>query len=42
VMDHHQIQPAMELAAILNADEAARISAATEIRKLAKPAALPA
>lgn len=42
VMDHHQTQPATELAAILEADEAARISATTEIQKLAKPAALPA
>jgi len=42
VMDHHQTQPATELAAILEADETARISATTEIQKLAKPAALPA
>jgi 1-deoxy-D-xylulose-5-phosphate reductoisomerase len=42
VMDHHQTQPATELAAILEADETARISAATEIERLSKSAALPA
>jgi 1-deoxy-D-xylulose-5-phosphate reductoisomerase len=42
VMDHHQTQPATNLAAVLEADETARISATTEIQKLAKPAALPA
>ena len=40
VMDGHHIQPATELAAILKADQAARLSAATEIQKLAKPAPL--
>jgi 1-deoxy-D-xylulose-5-phosphate reductoisomerase len=42
VMDHHQTQPVTNLAAVLEADETARISATTEIQKLAKPAALPA
>jgi 1-deoxy-D-xylulose-5-phosphate reductoisomerase len=36
VMDLHDPQPATELAAILAADEGARISAALEIQKLAK------
>jgi 1-deoxy-D-xylulose-5-phosphate reductoisomerase len=40
VMDGHHIQPATELTAILKADQAARLSAATEIQKLAKPAPL--
>ena len=40
VMDCHQTQPAAELAAILEADESARLSAANEIQKLAKPAPL--
>ena len=40
VMDHHHTQPATELAAILTADEQARLSAATEIQKLARPAPL--
>ena len=40
VMDCHHIQPATELGAILEADEAARLSAANEIQKLAKPAPL--
>jgi hypothetical protein len=39
-MDGHHIQPATELTAILKADQAARLSAATEIQKLAKPAPL--
>ncbi len=42
VMDHHQTQPATELAAILEADEQARLSAAHEIQRLAKAAPLPA
>jgi 1-deoxy-D-xylulose-5-phosphate reductoisomerase len=40
VMDCHHTQPATELAAILEADESARLSAAVEIQKLAKPAPL--
>jgi len=40
VMDCHHTQPATELAAILLADESARLSAANEIQKLAKPAPL--
>ena len=40
VMDCHHTQPATELAAILEADESARVSAAVEIQKLAKPAPL--
>lgn len=40
VMDCHHTQPATELAAILEADESARLSAANEIQKLAKPAPL--
>lgn len=40
VMDCHHVQPATELTAILKADESARLSAATEIQKLAKPAPL--
>jgi 1-deoxy-D-xylulose-5-phosphate reductoisomerase len=41
VMDnHHQTQPATTLAAILEADESARLSAASEIQRLAKPASL--
>ena len=40
VMDHHQTQPATALAAILAADESARLSATVEIEKLAKPAPL--
>ena len=37
VMDLHQPQPAGDLAAILAADEEARLSAATQIQRLAKP-----
>ncbi|HEY8187906.1 MAG TPA: 1-deoxy-D-xylulose-5-phosphate reductoisomerase [Pyrinomonadaceae bacterium] len=37
VMDLHQPQPAADLAAILAADEEARICAATQIQRLAKP-----
>jgi len=40
VMDCHHTQPATELAAILEADESARLSAANEIQKLARPAPL--
>jgi 1-deoxy-D-xylulose-5-phosphate reductoisomerase len=40
VMDCHHTQPATQLAAILEADESARLSAANEIQKLAKPAPL--
>lgn len=40
VMDRHHPQPATDLAAILAADEQARLSAATEIQKLAKPTPL--
>lgn len=42
VMDRHQTQPAASLAAVLAADESARLSAAVEIEKLAKPAPLTA
>ena len=42
VMDRHQTQPATSLAAILEADDSARRSAAVEIEKLAKPAPLTA
>jgi len=42
VMDSHNTQPATELAAILHADEQARVSAAHEIQKLARATALPA
>ncbi|HUS13032.1 MAG TPA: hypothetical protein VMZ30_21350, partial [Pyrinomonadaceae bacterium] len=42
VMDSHCCQPATSLSAILEADESARISAASEIQKLTKPAPLPA
>ena len=42
VMDSHRSQPATELAAILEADESARLSAAAEIQKLSKPAPLTA
>lgn len=38
VMDHHQNQPAKELATILEADRAARAAAADEIKKATKPA----
>jgi 1-deoxy-D-xylulose-5-phosphate reductoisomerase len=38
VMDGHNTQPATELAAILQADEQARLSAAHQIQKLAKAA----
>lgn len=41
VMDGHQAQPATELAAILEADAAARVFAAREIQKLAKVTPLP-
>jgi 1-deoxy-D-xylulose-5-phosphate reductoisomerase len=36
VMDSHDTQPATDLAAILSADESARLSATTEIEKLSK------
>ena len=42
VMDRHQTQPADELAAILAADDWARLTAAQEIQRLAKAAPLPA
>jgi 1-deoxy-D-xylulose-5-phosphate reductoisomerase len=42
VMDSHRSQPATELTAILEADESARLSAATEIQRLSKPAPLTA
>ena len=42
VMDSHRSQLATELTAILEADESARLSAASEIQKLAKPAPLTA
>ena len=42
VMNSHRSQPATELTAILEADESARLSAASEIQKLAKPAPLTA
>jgi 1-deoxy-D-xylulose-5-phosphate reductoisomerase len=42
VMDRHRTQPANELAAILAADESARLIAAEEIQKLARPASLTA
>ncbi len=42
VMDRHQNQPANELAAILAADESARLAAAQEIEKLPRVATLPA
>jgi 1-deoxy-D-xylulose-5-phosphate reductoisomerase len=42
VMDRHHTQPANDLAAILAADESARLAAAEEIQKLAKGAPLPA
>jgi 1-deoxy-D-xylulose-5-phosphate reductoisomerase len=40
VMDSHNTQPATNLAAILDADSSARLIAAAEISKLAKPAPL--
>ena len=40
VMDGHQTKPATDLAAILAADGQARLSAAAEIQKLAKPTPL--
>lgn len=40
VMDRHQTQPATDLAAIIEADRAARVAAADEIRKSTKPASL--
>lgn len=40
VMDGHSTQPATELAAILEADRQARLAAAGEIQKLARPASL--
>ena len=40
VMDAHNTQPATELATVLDADRSARIAAAIEIEKLAKPAPL--
>jgi 1-deoxy-D-xylulose-5-phosphate reductoisomerase len=40
VMDSHHTQPANELATILEADQSARLAAASEILKLAKPAPL--
>lgn len=42
VMDSHHTQPANQLARILEADRAARLSAANKIEKLAKPAPQPA
>jgi 1-deoxy-D-xylulose-5-phosphate reductoisomerase len=42
VMDSHDTQPATELGAILEADQSARLSAAHEIQRLAKPAPLTA
>jgi 1-deoxy-D-xylulose-5-phosphate reductoisomerase len=42
VMDNHKIRPATDLNAVLEADESARLAAADEIQKLAKPAPLPA
>jgi len=42
VMNSHRTQPATNLAAILEADESARLSAAAEIQKLSKPARLTA
>lgn len=42
VMDRHDTQPANDLAAILAADESARLAAAEEIQKLAKGTPLPA
>jgi len=42
VMDGHDTQPATELAAILEADESARLSATREIQKFSKPAPLTA
>jgi 1-deoxy-D-xylulose-5-phosphate reductoisomerase len=41
VMDHHHPQPASTLAAILAADKQARLSAASEIQRLAKPTPYP-
>jgi 1-deoxy-D-xylulose-5-phosphate reductoisomerase len=40
VMDCHNSQPATDLGAILDADQSARLSAASEIQKLVKPAPL--
>jgi 1-deoxy-D-xylulose-5-phosphate reductoisomerase len=40
VMDRHQTLPATDLAAIIEADRAARVAAADEIRKSTKPASL--
>ena len=40
VMDSHKTQPATELVAILDADSSARVVAAAEISKLARPAPL--
>jgi 1-deoxy-D-xylulose-5-phosphate reductoisomerase len=40
VMDNHNTQPATNLAAILDADSSARLAAAAEISKLARPAPL--
>jgi 1-deoxy-D-xylulose-5-phosphate reductoisomerase len=37
VMDGHNIQPATDLSAILNADNSARVQAALEVSRLAKP-----
>lgn len=42
VMDSHDTQPATELAAILEADQSARLSASHEIQRLSKPAPLTA
>jgi 1-deoxy-D-xylulose-5-phosphate reductoisomerase len=42
VMDRHHTRPADELATILESDQSARLAAAEEILKLAKPASLPA
>ena len=40
VMDGHQTQAATKLTTILDADRLARLAAAAEIQKLAKPASL--
>jgi 1-deoxy-D-xylulose-5-phosphate reductoisomerase len=40
VMDKHHTEPATELATVLHADESARLSATSEIQKLAKPTTL--
>ncbi|HEV2884511.1 MAG TPA: 1-deoxy-D-xylulose-5-phosphate reductoisomerase [Pyrinomonadaceae bacterium] len=40
VMDGHQVQPATDLASVLDADRSARLSAGTQIERLAKSAPL--